>query len=384
MKRALITGIAGQDGAYLAEFLLSKGYEVHGIKRRASSFNTARIDHLYEDPQNPGRRFIPHGGDRNDANNPIRIVPEESGCILCAGQLEKCVSELFDTRFGLKGRYEMRRCLHCGLEQVFPVPTPAALKGLYESHYNFGGEKNTLYTRLREWFLFSFLSRLWTQIDGDVSFHLRRASGRLLDIGCNEGRNLRMYARNGFQVEGLELNEKAAVEARNAGFSVHTCLLGEFDSAGPFNVAVLSNVLEHSLNPRQMLRDVDRILVTGGQVWISCPNSRSWLRTVFGRFWINWHVPFHISHFSAETLRQLLADAGFAQVEIRQITPALWVAQSSIARLFAREGRKNRQLRNPFLTLFLMVFVRLVLFPVLWLGNRRGRGDCLLAVATKA
>jgi GDPmannose 4,6-dehydratase len=76
MKKALITGITGQDGAYLAEFLLAKDYEVHGIKRRASSFNTGRIDHLYEDPHNEHRRFILHYGDVTDANNLLRIVQE--------------------------------------------------------------------------------------------------------------------------------------------------------------------------------------------------------------------------------------------------------------------------------------------------------------------
>src|SRR6266478_4420371 len=76
MKRALITGITGQDGAYLAEFLLAKDYEVHGIKRRSSSFNTGRIDHLYEDPHNEHRRFILHYGDVTDANNLLRIVQE--------------------------------------------------------------------------------------------------------------------------------------------------------------------------------------------------------------------------------------------------------------------------------------------------------------------
>jgi GDPmannose 4,6-dehydratase len=76
MKKALITGITGQDGAYLAEFLLAKGYEVHGIKRRASSFNTGRIDHLYEDPHDQQRRFILHYGDLADANNLLRIVQE--------------------------------------------------------------------------------------------------------------------------------------------------------------------------------------------------------------------------------------------------------------------------------------------------------------------
>jgi GDPmannose 4,6-dehydratase len=75
-KRALLTGITGQDGAYLAELLLDKGYEVHGIKRRASLFNTDRIDHLYSDPHDPDRRMILHYGDLTDATNLIRIVQE--------------------------------------------------------------------------------------------------------------------------------------------------------------------------------------------------------------------------------------------------------------------------------------------------------------------
>ena len=75
-KTALITGITGQDGAYLAELLLAKGYEVHGIKRRASSFNTDRIDHLYQDPHESGRRLHLHYGDLTDATNLIRIVQE--------------------------------------------------------------------------------------------------------------------------------------------------------------------------------------------------------------------------------------------------------------------------------------------------------------------
>jgi GDPmannose 4,6-dehydratase len=76
MKRALITGVTGQDGAYLAEFLLAKGYEVHGIKRRASSFNTRRVDHLYRDPHETGVHFLMHYGDLTDATNLIRIVQE--------------------------------------------------------------------------------------------------------------------------------------------------------------------------------------------------------------------------------------------------------------------------------------------------------------------
>jgi GDPmannose 4,6-dehydratase len=76
VKRALITGVTGQDGAYLAEFLLDKGYEVHGIKRRTSLFNTDRIDHLYQDPHEKNRHFILHHGDMTDSSSLIRIIQQ--------------------------------------------------------------------------------------------------------------------------------------------------------------------------------------------------------------------------------------------------------------------------------------------------------------------
>lgn len=75
-KTALITGVTGQDGAYLAEFLLEKGYQVHGIKRRSSSFNTGRIEHIYEPPQAEDQNFVLHYGDLTDATNLIRIIQE--------------------------------------------------------------------------------------------------------------------------------------------------------------------------------------------------------------------------------------------------------------------------------------------------------------------
>ena len=73
---ALITGATGQDGAYLAELLLDKGYVVHGVKRRSSSFNTARVDHLSQDPHLPGLRFFLHYGDMTDSTNLIRIIQD--------------------------------------------------------------------------------------------------------------------------------------------------------------------------------------------------------------------------------------------------------------------------------------------------------------------
>ena len=76
MKKALITGITGQDGSYLAEFLLKKNYKVHGIKRRTSLINTDRIDHLYQDPHEKKPRFVLHHGDLTDSTSLIRIIQE--------------------------------------------------------------------------------------------------------------------------------------------------------------------------------------------------------------------------------------------------------------------------------------------------------------------
>lgn len=309
-------------------------------------------------------------------------APQASTCVTCSGHLELSADGLFDTRFGIPGDYETRRCMQCGLEQLYPRPAASQLKDLYERYYNFGGEHDTLYTRLRERFFSSPLHRAWAFLDGDISFYTRKGTGRLLDIGCNEGRGLAIYAQNGFTVEGLELNDRASAVARKKGLAVHSATLEQFVPDALFDVAVLSNVLEHSLDPSQMLSDVRRILKPGGQVWISCPNHQSWLRSSFGKFWINWHIPFHIVHFSPETLERTLSQTSFTNIRTRQITPSLWVASSVIARLFARKGKPTRQLRNPALVFALMLLARCLFFPLLMLGNSERRGDCLIAVAT--
>lgn len=296
------------------------------------------------------------------------------------------INALFDTRFGIATPYWFARCENCGLEQTVPLPTSEELKTLYETYYNFGGEEAepaNRYVQLRKQFQDSWLWDLWLRIDGDISFHTLRGKGRLLDVGCNEGRGLIRYQSSGFTVEGLELNSKAADVARKKGFVVYADSIEQFEPAEKYDVVVLSNVLEHALNPAGMLTHAARVLKPGGQVWISCPNSQSWLRLAFGRFWINWHVPFHVSHFSRQTLTNILRGSGFELKELRQETPALWVAHSILSRLFSKPGYATMQLRSAILVAGLMLVIRGLGFPLLWLGNHLGKGDCLLCVASK-
>ncbi len=310
----------------------------------------------------------------------------QATCLNCKSPIRTGSGEFFDTRFGIATPYRIAQCENCGLEQTVPLPTGEELKNLYETYYNYGGETGeaeSRYVKLRKRFQNSWLWDLWLKIDGDISFHAVRGTGRLLDVGCNEGRGLIRYRHSGYAVEGLELNSKAAEAARNKGFVVHSDLIEQFEPAEKYDVVVLSNVLEHALNPAEMLAHVARILNPGGQVWISCPNSRSWLRSLFGRFWINWHVPFHISHFSSSTLSGVLRQSGFDLAQSRQETPALWVAHSILARMFSKPGQATTQLRSTALVAGLLLLIRGLGFPVLWFGNLLGRGDCLLCVATK-
>ncbi|KXS31069.1 MAG: Methylase involved in ubiquinone/menaquinone biosynthesis [Candidatus Gallionella acididurans] len=288
-----------------------------------------------------------------------------------------------DTRFGINTPFIISKCKHCNLEQTTPLPTQEEMNSLYEQFYNFNGERNTRYTQLRAKFINSFLYRIWLMLDGDISFHRMSGSGKLLDVGCNEGRGLGFYQGHGFSADGLELNSKAAEVARSKGFTVYGSTLEGFSTENKYDVIVLSNVLEHSLSPGIMLQHIHRLLKPNGHVWISCPNSQSWLRTVFGRYWINWHVPFHVVHFSPDTLLKMLNKSQFEIVSMRQETPALWVAHSIIAGIFVRPGQPTRQLRSAPLVASLILLIRGLFFPLLWLGNLSKRGDCLVVVARK-
>jgi len=314
----------------------------------------------------------------------INLSETYGKCVLCGHDISTSDRTIFDTRFGIETLYGTATCTQCDMEQTLPTISSAKeLKRLYEQYYNFSGEKNTLYTRIRKWFLSSPFYRFWQAIDGDITFYTPQGSGRLLDIGCNEGRGLRFFRLNGFEAEGWEINEVAAKIAQEQNFVVHMEPLEQFHPSEPYDVVVLTNVLEHVLDPQSVLSHVYHFLKPGGTVWISCPNNRSWLRSVFGKFWINWHVPFHIVHFSSSTLQHLLEEAGFTITESRQETPALWVTLSCISRLFAKMGQPTRQLRSPFLVAFLILMIRGLGFPLLWLGNQLGKGDCLVIHAKR-
>lgn len=310
-------------------------------------------------------------------------MSEAFRCLRCGhGEAALVLDRVRDTRFGVDGAWDIVRCTACGLEHTAPRPDGPELGRLYAAHYNFGGSDEGAYSRLRRRLLTSPLYRLFLAIDGDIAFEAAAppAPGRtrLLDVGCNEGRKMLLYRRNGFAPEGLEVNPVAAGAARALGFPVQVGDLADVTDDGGFDVIVMSQVIEHVLDLDATLAQCRRLLRPDGALWLSCPNALSWFRGAFGRSWINWHVPFHITHLRAEALRAVLKRNGFAVEGVRTETPALWFAQSAIAALFARPPKPARALRNPLLVIALMGLARGLLFPWLVLANAFGRGDCLV------
>lgn len=304
-------------------------------------------------------------------------------CGLCAKPMAMAASGLYDNRLGTAGSYAFYECPECRLGQLWPRPDEASISEIYEKHYNSADSRAGRYSRIRAAVYASPLYRFWMAIDGDPAFHSLAGKGRLLDVGCNEGRSLAILAGNGFEAEGIEVNPKAAAVAVDSGFNVHVGSLESFQAPGRFDVAVLANVLEHMAEPSAALRHIRGLLAPGGRLFVSCPNGESWQRRLFGRNWVNWHVPFHLHFFSRSSLKRLLQDAGFKVVRIGNITPALWSAQSAIVLFFSRPGKVTRQLRNSGLLIFLMLAIRFLLFPLSWIANRTGHGDCLVAEARK-
>ena len=314
-------------------------------------------------------------------------MPDQSiklpSCLICHRGLELALSQLSDDRFNSPGFYDILRCRQCGLERTWPQPSPGVIRENYERYYNSGCEKGSIYAMARRRFINSSWYRVWLRLDGDICFHLRQGRGRLLDIGCNEGRGLGFYSKNGFQAEGLEINENAAGVARERGFIVHTVPLEQFNSTALFDVVVLSNVIEHSLDPLEMLKHVHRLLQPNGQVWISCPNADSLWRNGLGRYWGHWHVPFHLWHFSPRSLQEVLTMAQFQALEVQTFSPAIWIAQG----LSLAVGRKLRLpirlYRSAAAISGLTIAMRLFL-PIIRQISSASSGDCLIITARPA
>ncbi|MBT3820496.1 MAG: class I SAM-dependent methyltransferase [Nitrospinaceae bacterium] len=196
--------------------------------------------------------------------------------------------------------------------------------------------------------------------------------GEILDFGCGEGYMMNYLNKNRRRhMMGVEPSMAASAQAKLLGFDVQ----GGIESFPPenmnfFDAIVLFQVLEHLMDPKKFLREFSRLLVPDGKLIICCPNVNSQLRNTFKNSWINWHMPFHLWHFSPETLVSFMESEGWAVSHVETVTPPVWMFQTLTVEFLdygftsAREGFATmREKRN---------------------GQDPMSGDCIYLVASKA
>jgi SAM-dependent methyltransferase len=250
-------------------------------------------------------------------------------CPLGCGPLVPDDKAYRDNRMGLPNVVHIGWCPVCGLGVTLDPPDDLA--SLYEKHYR---DEEGRVPRT------DGLARVWHRVNGSLPLTDLVREGPVLDIGSNTGEALVALRKRGFEVIGLEPNPAAAEVARGHGLEVISAPIEEAELRdGRYGSILLSQVLEHVRDPHALLRKVKPALRDGGTVFIVVPNAGSAFRRAFGADWVHWHVPFHLFHFTEESLRKLCAQCGLELATVRNVTPGEWLLMSLEARRNRRRGR---------------------------------------------
>lgn len=271
------------------------------------------------------------------------MVPDV--CKICGGQLNRFMENLFDDRHGYPGRFDIYRCEGCGFCQTVPEIPEDKIGEVYTQYYPRKDLINIEDIKQHPINLLPERERWWMGVNNTAHYHIK-AGTRVLDIGCGDCTSVREIKAMGAEGYGIEPDQNIRPIVDALGLKVHIGLFNEVPFKDKFfNYITMSQVLEHIHNPIELLASFRRILKDDGEIILGVPNVDSRLRNKYGRQWLNWHVPYHINHFSRKSLELLAEKSGYRIEKILTITPNLWVElQKRLANYPVKEG-----VRVPFL-----------------------------------
>lgn len=246
-------------------------------------------------------------------------------CKICGGKLSKFITDIFDDRHGYPGRFDIFRCTACGFGQTVPEIPEDKIGEIYTKYYPRKNAIEAESLKNQPIQLIPPLKRWWMGINNTAHYHIRNRA-KVLDIGCGDCTSIREINAMGSEGYGIEPDQNIKTVVDILKLNVHIGVYHEIPYPDNFfDYITMSQVLEHIHNPVELLRSFKRILKDDGQVVIGVPNVDSRLRKKYGNRWLNWHVPYHINHFSRKSLNLLAEKSGYSILKIRTYTPNLWI-----------------------------------------------------------
>lgn len=243
------------------------------------------------------------------------------GCRICGGKidLKNCV---YDDRYSYSGCFYIYKCISCGHRFISCEFTSAQLVKLYTDYYPRSTYDVASYKSVEGAHGFS----AWFNGVARSAYCWVPGNVRVLDIGCGFGETLGYHKDRGCEVYGVEADENIRRVADKYGFNVH---IGLFDpnqyEHDFFDYVTLDQVIEHVTNPIETLQGCARVLKPGGIAILSTPNANGWGARLFGRRWINWHAPYHLQHFSKESMRIAAEKSGLCIESVKTLTSSEWL-----------------------------------------------------------
>lgn len=247
-------------------------------------------------------------------------------CPVCVGTGVNFLRQAFDDRYGHPDLFNLVRCTHCGHVMTSPMLCDSDLGTLYSSYYprkqvNVEALRREALRTLSHW---APLWRWCVGTDNQGQYSLRPGES-MLDIGCGSGLSLLEAKALGGYVTGIEADPNVRRIADELGLRIHIGTLQDEPFASEkFDLVVLNQVIEHVPDPALTLVQLRLRLKSDGRIVLVFPNVESFWRRCFGESWINWHVPYHLHHFSRGGFALMALRLGYEVQSVRTITPNLW------------------------------------------------------------
>ena len=265
-------------------------------------------------------------------------------CSLCAGECVPIEKDLFDDRYGHPGLFSLVACNDCGHIMTLPSLREEDLPDLYGNYYpRKRVDVSALGTQVGEPGSFRAGLKRWLQGTDNQGQYEAKPGMKVLDYGCGAGVSLLEVRKLGGEAFGIEADPSVARIARHYCLNIHIGKLTEETFPGiQFDLVVLNQVIEHVPDPVELLQSLVARLNEGGRIIMSFPNVGSIYRRVFGRRWINWHIPYHLHHFTRKSFMTFAARLRLDVLELRTVTPNLWtVLQFRALSHRAQHGKPN-------------------------------------------